>query len=94
MSLRTAPRTNPTRARGHGTVARVPCGGRVVQTWAAVPPDVIERAVDIGLGPVVARAADMAGAGRHLPLSDRLRAAALTARALTADKYKRRWQPF
>ncbi len=87
MSLRTAPRTT---RPGPAVMAllRACLAEDESYDWAAVPPDVIERAVDIGLGPVVARAADMAGAGRHLPLSDRLRAAALTARALTADKYE------
>jgi hypothetical protein len=55
--------------------------------WAAVPPRAVERAIQIGLGPVLAHAAATAGATRHLPFADRIRSAELTARALTAEKY-------
>jgi hypothetical protein len=55
--------------------------------WAAVPPDAIERALQIGLGPVLAHAAHIAGATRHLHFADRVHAAELTARVLTAEKF-------
>jgi hypothetical protein len=54
---------------------------------AAVPPSAIQHALEIGLGPVLAYVADNAGARRDLPFAERLRAAELTARALTAGKY-------
>jgi hypothetical protein len=56
--------------------------------WAAVAPSAIEHALEIGLGPVLAYVADNAGARRDLPFADRIRAAELTARALTAAKYE------
>ena len=55
--------------------------------WGAIPPSAILRALDIGLGPVLAYVADNAGARRDLPFADRIRASELTARALTAGKY-------
>jgi hypothetical protein len=55
---------------------------------AAIAPSEIERALDIGLGPALAHvAADNASAARNLPFAERIRAAALTARAFTAGKY-------
>jgi hypothetical protein len=54
---------------------------------AAVAPSGIERALEIGLGPVLAHVADNAGVARNLPFADRIRAAELTSRALTAGKY-------
>jgi Uncharacterised nucleotidyltransferase len=55
--------------------------------WAAVPPSAIQQALEIGLGPVLAYVADNAGARRDLPFADRIRAAELTARVLTAGQY-------
>ena len=55
--------------------------------WAAVSPSAIQQALEIGLGPVLAYVADNAGAERALPFADRIRAADLTARVLTAGKY-------
>jgi hypothetical protein len=47
----------------------------------------IERVLRRGLGPVLAHVADLTGGRQHLALADRVHAADLTARALTADKY-------
>jgi len=55
--------------------------------WGAVPASAIPHALEIGLGPVLAYVADNAGATHDLPFADRIRAAELTARALTAGKY-------
>src|SRR5262245_47771732 len=55
--------------------------------WAAVAPPSIERALDLGLGPVLAHLADSAGSRRGLPYAERIRAAELTAHALTAATY-------
>jgi Uncharacterised nucleotidyltransferase len=54
---------------------------------AAPAPCGIERALDIGLGPVLAHVGDHSGVTLDPLFTDRIRAAELTARALTAGKY-------
>ena len=51
------------------------------------PAPGIERALDIGLGPVLAHVGGHAGATLDPLFTDRIRASDLTARALTAAKY-------
>jgi hypothetical protein len=55
--------------------------------WAAVTPSGIERMLELGLGPVLAHLADSADNRRGLPYVERIRAAALTAHALTSATY-------
>ena len=55
--------------------------------WAAVTPSSIERMLELGLGPVLAHLADSADNRRDLPYLERIRAAALTAHALTTATY-------
>ena len=54
---------------------------------AAIAPSGIERALEIGLGPVLAHVGDSAGVRFPQLFTDRIRAAELTSRALTAGKY-------
>jgi hypothetical protein len=56
--------------------------------WAAIAPASVEHALEIGLGPVLASVAHNTGTGRDLVFADRIRAADLTARALTAARYE------
>jgi hypothetical protein len=53
----------------------------------AIPVTTAARALDLGLGPVLARLALEAGWRYDPPVAERVRAADLTARAVTADKY-------
>src|SRR5678815_3539224 len=55
--------------------------------WAAVAPSGIERMLELGLGPVLAHLADSADNRRGLPYVERVRAAALTAHALTTAAF-------
>lgn len=54
---------------------------------AAIEPSAIERALELGLGPVLAHLADKADNRRGLPYVERIRAAELTAQALTTATY-------
>ena len=53
---------------------------------STLEPSAIEHLLQRGLGPVLAHVADQAGASGCLVSTDSVRAAELTARALTAEK--------
>lgn len=55
--------------------------------WAAIPPSAIERSLELGLGPVVAHVARTVDDRHALPHQERIRAAELTAHAVTAATY-------
>jgi hypothetical protein len=75
------------RASGLWPLLRAAVSGTTDLDVDALQPTVIEYALEQGLGPILAHAA-VRGRTRDNPYTNRIRAADLTARILTAEKYE------